>query len=85
MLNAPARSVLDVVTDFLAANPSADELLAYHLPEDLQARVDDLVERNAEGELTPAEQQELFDFVRVDDLIALLKAKVKLRQRDGDA
>jgi len=81
MLNTPVRTVFDVITDFLATNPSAEDLLAYQLPADLQARVDRLVERNGEGQLTFDEQQELFDFMRADDMIALLKAKTKLRLR----
>ena len=84
MLNSPVRTVFDVITDFLASAPSPDELVAYHLPDDLQARVDELVERNGEGQLTFDEQQELFDFMRADEMMALLKAKTKLRLRKSD-
>ena len=82
MQNVPIRTVFDVVTDFLASEPTTEALLAYHLPEDLQARVDELVERNGEGQLTFDEQQELFDFIRADQMIALLKTKTKLRLRN---
>lgn len=79
MLNAPVRTVFDVITDFLASEPTPKELIAYHLPDDLQARVDELVEKNGEGQLTFDEQHELFDFIRADQMIALLKTKTKLR------
>jgi hypothetical protein len=82
MLNTPVRAVFDVITDFLAADPTSEELLAYHLPDDLQARVDVLVERNGEGQLTFDEQQELLDFIRADQMIALLKTKTKLKLRN---
>ena len=82
MLNAPTRTVFDVITDFLAANPTPDEILAYHLPDDLQTRVDELVERNGEGQLTFEQQQELYDFLRADEMMALLKAKTKFRLRN---
>jgi len=82
MLDAPASTVFDVITDFLASQPTAEELIAYHLPDDLQARVDALAERNGEGQLTFDEQQELFDFIRADQIIALLKVKTKLRLRN---
>ena len=82
MLDAPVHTVFDVITDFLAADPTPEELLAYHLPDDLQARVDALVERNGEGQLTFDEQQELFDFIRADQMIALLKTKTKLKLRN---
>lgn len=76
------RTVFDVITDFLASDPTSEELLAYHLPNDLQTRVDHLVERNGEGQLTFDEQQELYDFIRADEMMALLKAKTKLKTRN---
>lgn len=82
MQDITTPTVFDVITDFLASEPTPQELLAFHLPEDLQARVDELVERNGEGLLTFDEQQELFDFMRADEMIALLKAKTKLRLRN---
>lgn len=82
MQNIPERVVFDVITDFLASNPTPDALMAYHLPDDLQARVDKLVERNGEGQLTFEEQQELLDFIRADQMISLLKTKTKLRLRN---
>ena len=82
MQSAAIRTVFDVITDFLAANPSPAEILTYHLPDDLQTRVDHLIERNGEGDLTFDEQQELFDFMRADDMMSLLKTKTKLKLRD---
>lgn len=84
MQSVPIRTVFDVITDFLASQPSLDDLFAYHLPDDLQARVDELVERNGEGQLTFDEQQELFDFMRADQMMGMLKAKTKLRLRDNE-
>lgn len=81
MVDVTQTSVFDVITDFLASEPSVEALLAYHLPAELQARVDELVERNGEGQLTFDEQQELFDYMRADEMMALLKAKTKLRLR----
>jgi hypothetical protein len=84
MQHAATRTVFDEITDFLAADPTPQDILAYHLPDDLQARVDELVERNGEGQLTFDEQQELFDFLRADEMIALLKAKTRLKLRDDE-
>lgn len=84
MQYASTRTVFDVITDFLSSEPSPEAILQYHLPEDLQARVDELVERNGEGQLTFDEQQELFDFMRADEMMALLKAKTKLRLRNAN-
>jgi hypothetical protein len=35
------HTVFDVITDFLASDPTPEEIIAYHLPNDLQARVDE--------------------------------------------
>jgi hypothetical protein len=84
MPSTATRTVFDVITDFLASDPTPDELIAYHLPDDLQARVDELVARNGEGDLTFDQQQELYDFMRADEMMALLKAKTKLKLRKTD-
>lgn len=79
MLNAPVRSVFGEITDFLATNPTPEAIIAYQLPDDLQERAHYLLDLNGEGELTPEERDEMFDFVRVDDMMTLLKAKMKLK------
>ena len=79
MQNAAIRTVFDVITDFLASEPTPEALIAYHLPDDLQARAHELLERNGEGELTPEEHDEMLDFVRADEMMSLLKAKMKLK------
>jgi len=79
MQNAPARTVFSEITDFLATNPTPEEIIEYHLPEDLQERAHELLELNGEGELTAEERDEMFDFVRVDEMLSLLKAKMKLK------
>jgi hypothetical protein len=79
MLNTMSvRSVLDVVTDFLAANPTPQEIIAYQLP-------DELLERNGEGQLTSSERQEMLDYMQVDQIMSLLKAKthLKLKKASG--
>src|SRR5688572_2293512 len=50
MQNISLTTIFDIITDFLASEPTAEEILAYHFPDDLQARVDELVERNGEGQ-----------------------------------
>ena len=79
MQEAPVRSVFSVITDFLATNPTPEEIIAYRLPEDLQTRAHELLESNSEGQLTGEAREEMFDFVRVDEMMSLLKAKMKLK------
>lgn len=71
------RTVFDEITDFLATEPTPDDIIAYRLPDDLVQRAHDLLERNGEGELSPQEREEMFDFARADEMMSLLKAKLK--------
>ena len=79
MLSTPTQTVFNTLTDFLASEPSPDAILAYQLPDDLQARARDLLERNGEGLLPFDEELEMHDFMRADDIMALLKAKTRLK------
>jgi|GEM_PF-4277425 len=44
MQNRPTRTILGIVTDFLATQPSSQEITDYLL-------LDDLIDKNREGEL----------------------------------
>ena len=84
MQNIPTRTIFGEITDFLATNPTPEAIIAYRLPEALQARAHDLLELNGEGELTDVEHDEMLDFVHVDEMMSLLKAKMKLKQDKND-
>ena len=81
MIETPALNVLDVVAEFLASDPSDEELLAYRFSDAMQERIHYLLDRNGEGELTCEERHELDDFVYADNMISLLKTKFRLRQK----
>lgn len=79
MQPAPVRTVFDVITDFLATEPAAQAILEYRLPGELEARALQLLERKREDKLTYDEELEMYDFIRADDMITLLKAKTRLK------
>lgn len=79
MQNAPTQTIYGEVTDFLANNPTPQEIVAYKLPEYLQERAHELLEKNGEGLLTSEEQKEMMDFSRIDHMLTLLKAKTRLK------
>jgi len=81
MIDAPVRTVSDVVAEFLACKPADEVVLAYFIPPYLQDRVHFLLDLNGEDELTAIEAEELDELARADDFISLLKAKIKRRQR----
>jgi hypothetical protein len=76
---APTRTVFDVITDFLASDPKPEEILTFHLPSDMEAYASHLLERRREQGLTQDEEHELYDFIRADDMMTLLKAKTRLK------
>ena len=79
MIEIRERDVFAVITEFLADNPTDEELLAYKLPEDLQQRLHYLLDLNGEGELNCDELHELDKYIRADDMVSLMKTKTKLR------
>ena len=79
MQNTPTQTIFGEVTDFLANNPSPQEIIAYQLPEYWRERAHELLEKNGEGLLTPEEQKEMMDFSRIDHMLTLLKAKTRLK------
>lgn len=76
---APPRTIFGVITDFLASDPTPQDILAYRFPPELEARAHDLLERNGEGGLEFEEQQEMYDFMRAEEMMSLLKAKTRLK------
>ena len=83
MIDSPVLAINDVVADFLACRPPDDKILEYFIPPDLQLRADFLSELHGEDELTALEREEVFEFVRADGFVSLLKAKINRRQRLG--
>jgi hypothetical protein len=85
MLNAPARTVLLEITEFLATNPTPEAIIAYRLPAHFHERALALTEKNGEDELTPEEHEEMMDFVRADQMMSLLKARMRAKLQKPDA
>ncbi|MEO1290658.1 MAG: hypothetical protein AAFV93_23195 [Chloroflexota bacterium] len=79
MQNIPTKTVFDVITDFLATEPSPQEIIDFYLPEDLQERANYLAGQNTEGMLTYAEREERTEFLNADQMFSMLKTKMKLR------
>ena len=81
MADAPVRSVMDVVTDFLGSAPSLEEIAAYRLPSEMQDRAHYLLDKNRSGNLSDEERAEMEEFRQIDHLLTLVKAKARLKLR----
>ena len=79
MLPESIKTVFDTITDFLASDPSPEAIIAYRLPQALEDRAHALLERNSEGKLSFDEELEMYDFMRADDMMSLLKTKMRLK------
>jgi len=70
---------MDEITDFLASTPTPEEIIAYKLPEALETRAHELLDRNRNNTLTPDEKTEMEAFIEIDHLMTILKAKARLK------
>ena len=77
MQNAPTRAVFNVITDFLMSDPTPEAIIAYRLPGELEERGLELLQQNREGRLSFDEELEMYDFIRADYMMTLLKARTR--------
>jgi uncharacterized protein YeeX (DUF496 family) len=72
-------SLFDEVAEFIASEPSLEAISEYRVSSDYQQRVDDLLEKNREEGLPPAEREELEKILAISHLMTLAKAKARLK------
>src|SRR5258708_12717429 len=73
-----AKSLIEIVTDFLGSAPSLQEIAVYRLPDELQDRAHQLLDKNRLGSVTDEDQTEMEQFRLMDHLLTLIKAKARL-------
>ena len=83
-MDAPVHTLKEIVTDFLPSAPTQEAIIAYRLPQFLQERAHNLLNKQKDGQLTGEEQDELNEFRQIDHLLTLIKAKARLKQRDAE-
>jgi hypothetical protein len=62
------------ILDFLASQPTPEQILAFRPTLEMQERLKTLLVRSKAGELPPTEQRELDEYERIEHLIIMLKA-----------
>jgi hypothetical protein len=63
------------ILEFLAAGPSAQEIVAFRPSLEGQERFSQLLEANRQRILTPQEEEELDHYIHIERMMTLLKAK----------
>lgn len=77
MMAAVSGTLLEEIVDFLAASPSAEEIVAFRPSATLQGRASYLLEQNRNQLLSPEERTELDEFSRMNQFMSLLKVRVR--------
>ncbi len=79
MAIALAETSFDDILEFLAASPTAEQIINYQPPVTLQQRLSELLDKNRTVRLTEAEQYEFDEFVRMNRFMSRLKLKARKR------
>jgi hypothetical protein len=67
------------ILEALASLPTPEEILALRPSPALEERVDELLEKNSNGGLSPEEQREWEQYAYVEHLVRLAKARAALK------
>jgi len=62
------------ILDFLASNPTPEQIAQFQPTPQMQERLRTLVTRSKAGELTPIELKELDEYERIEHLMVMIKA-----------
>lgn len=72
------QNIYDSLADFIATM-DAEKVLAFHAPQSLQERVEDLLEKKQENTLSDREQEELEHYYILEHIVRLAKSRTLLR------
>lgn len=84
MAIAPPQTITEVITEFLGAAPTLEEIIRFRLPDALEHRALDLLERNRNGELSPKDRAELEELTRMGHFMNQVKFKAQIHSLPVD-
>ena len=76
MSSIDSSPAFDGLLEWLATNADPQQILGFHLPEENQRRLDELLAKNQANTLTEADKAELQSFEQLEHVVRLLKAKM---------
>jgi hypothetical protein len=74
-ITTTAPKVYDEIIEYIAAGTTPQSIINFKLSETAQERLEDLVYLHQTGELTPEDKKELDDFLFMEHIITLIKAR----------
>lgn len=69
-----SANIYRYILNFLASNPTPEQITAFSPTPEMQARLRTLLERSKAGELTTQERLELDEYEQIEHLVIMLKA-----------
>jgi hypothetical protein len=74
-----AYRAFDEIVDFITSAPRPEQILAFQPSEKSVKRLEKLVQKNQEGDLEEQEKHELQQFMLIEHLMRLAKARARQR------
>jgi hypothetical protein len=78
--SAESTPIYQEIIDLLTSGPTADQLLAFKISDSAQERLEELLYKNREEELTAEERAELNTYLRLSEYLTKLKARARAGQ-----
>jgi hypothetical protein len=79
----PTKSYEEVI-DFIAAGTTPEAVVAFHPSDSVQRRVAELVDRSREGGISPEDQSELEDYLQLEHIMIMAKARARQHTQLGN-
>jgi len=74
---SPPRPLYREITDFLAENPTTQQITAFKISTAAQERLENLLDKNREEALSPGERAELDTYLQLSEWMTILKARAR--------
>ena len=81
MSSVNESSLYEELVDVLTEGVDESRLASFRLSESKQNRLDELLEKNRDGTLSPNDEAELATFEQLEHVVRLLKARLLQRNR----
>ena len=71
------RPLYREITDFLAENPTTQQIMAFKISAAAQERLENLLDKNREEALSPGERAELDTYLQLSEWMSIQKARAR--------
>ena len=71
------RPLYREITDFLAGNPTTQQIMAFKIATTAQEHLENLLDKNREEALSPGERAELDTYLQLSEWLTILKARAR--------